>query len=72
MEQEMLTLNWTDDRTFDEAAVRAYFTNKGWTLSDDDAVKDDTRFRIVDFGKANRLVKKYLRALDRRLSTVSP
>tara|TARA_B100001287_G_scaffold141901_1_gene119352 strand:+ start:1977 stop:2318 length:342 start_codon:yes stop_codon:yes gene_type:complete len=55
MEQEMLTLNWTDDRTFDEAAVRAYFTGKGWTLSDDDAVKDDTRFRIVDFGKANCL-----------------
>ncbi len=27
---------------------------------------------IVDFGKANRLVKKYLRALDRRLRAVAP
>ena len=55
MEHEMLTLNWNNNRTFDEKAVREYFTSKGWTLSKDDATRDDIRFRLVDFGKANCL-----------------
>ena len=55
MEQEMLTLNWKDNRTLNEGAVRDFFAAKGWTLSGDDAQKDDVQFRLVDFGKANCL-----------------
>ena len=55
MEQEMLTLNWASGRTMDEGSVRAFFETRGWTLSDDDAQRDDVQFRLVDFGKANCL-----------------
>ncbi len=46
-------------------------TNVGYVRVDAnaEAYSEET---VVDFGKANRLVKKYLRALDRRLSTVTP
>jgi hypothetical protein len=55
MENEMLTLNWNKERTVDESTVREYFISKGWSLSDDDASKEDINFRLVDFGKANCL-----------------
>tara|TARA_R110000824_G_scaffold138437_7_gene303115 strand:- start:397 stop:729 length:333 start_codon:yes stop_codon:yes gene_type:complete len=55
MENEMLTLNWNEERTFDESAVRDYFISKGWALTDDDARKEEINFRLVDFGKANCL-----------------
>jgi len=55
MTQEMLTLNWKDQRTIDELQVREYFTSQGWILNGDDVTLNDESFRLVDFGKANCL-----------------